>query len=60
MFKAEVSIMTDVIKHLNSIGINVLYVYDALLCEDKDKTMVIATMNRIILDHGVKTKVKND
>lgn len=60
MFKVEVSIMTDVIKHLNSIGINVLYVYDALLCEDKDKTMVIETMNRIILDHGVKSKVKND
>jgi nucleoside diphosphate kinase len=60
MFKAEVSIMTDVIKHLNSIEINVLYVYDALLCEEKDKTMVIETMNRVILNHGVKTKVKNN
>lgn len=60
MFKAEVSIMTDVIKYLNSIEINVLYVYDALLCEEKDKTMVIETMNRVILNHGVKTKVKNN
>lgn len=60
MFKVEVSIMTDVIIQLNSIGINVLYVYDALLCKEKDKTMVVETMNKIILEHGVKTKVKND
>jgi hypothetical protein len=60
MFKVEVSIMTDVIIHLNSIGINVLYVYDALLCKEKDKTMVIESMNKIIKEHGVKTKVKND
>jgi hypothetical protein len=60
MFKVEVSIMTDVIIQLNSIGINVLYVYDALLCKENDKTMVVETMNKIILEHGVKTKVKND
>ncbi|CAM3755765.1 hypothetical protein FSS13T_02970 [Flavobacterium saliperosum S13] len=58
MFAVEVAIMTDVIKHLNSIGIFVLYVYDALLCEEKDKPVVIETMNRIILEHGVKTTVK--
>ena len=34
MFKAEVGIMTDVIKDLNQKGIHVLYVYDALVCED--------------------------
>lgn len=60
MFAAEVAIMTDVIKHLNSIGIYVLYVYDALLCEEKDKAVVIETMNRIVLEHGVKTTVKDD
>jgi hypothetical protein len=59
MFKLEVEIMTDVIKHLNSIGVYVLYVYDALLCEEKDKAVVIETMNRIILEHGVKTSVKD-
>lgn len=58
MFKVEVDIMTEVIKHLNSVGIQVLYVYDALMCEEKDKKMVIETMNRIILEHGVKTFVK--
>jgi hypothetical protein len=60
MFSVEVAIMTDVVKHLNTIGINVLYVYDALLCEEKDKTIVVETMNRIILEHGVYTCVKVD
>lgn len=58
MFSVEVYIMTDVIKHLNTLGINVLYVYDALLCEEKDKAIVVETMNRIILEHGVSTCVK--
>ncbi len=60
MFAVEVAIMTDVIKHLNSLGIYVLYVYDALLCEEKDKAVVVETMNRIVLEHGVKTTVKDD
>jgi hypothetical protein len=60
MFKVEVDIMTDVIKYLNAKGIYVLYVYDALLCVGKDETLVIETMNRIILEHGVKTNVKSD
>lgn len=60
MFAVEVAIMTDVIKYLNSVGVYVLYVYDALLCEEKDKAVVIETMNRIVLEHGVKTTVKDD
>lgn len=60
MFSVEVVIMTDVIKYLNSIGINVLYVYDALLCEAKDKAIIVETMNRIIQEHGVFTCVKVD
>ena len=60
MFSVEVAIMTDVIKHLSTIGIYVLYVYDALLCEEKDKAIVVETMNRIILEHGVYTRVKVD
>ncbi|MCL9768861.1 hypothetical protein NAT47_00350 [Flavobacterium sp. HXWNR69] len=60
MFAVEVQIMTDVIKYLNSVGVNVLYVYDALLCEEKDKTVVIETMNRVVLEHGIKTTVKQE
>jgi len=60
MFETEVAIMTDVIQHLNQVGIEVLYGYDALLCEEKDKPVVIETMNRIILEHGVTTSVKDE
>ena len=60
MFAVEVSIMTDVIKHLNSLGIYVLYVYDALMCEEKNKAVVVETMNRIVLEHGIKTNVKQE
>ncbi len=52
--------MTDVITSLNAKGIQVLYVYDALVCEEQDKAVVVETMNRIILEHGVKTSVKVD
>jgi len=58
MFEAEVNIMADVITNLNATGIQVLYVYDALVCEEKDEPVVIEAMNRIILEHGVKTSVK--
>lgn len=58
MFGVEVGIMTDVIKHLNDKGVYVLYVYDALLCEEKDCSLVAETMNRIILEHGIKTCIK--
>jgi hypothetical protein len=58
MFKVEVDIMTDVVEYLNVRNVCVLYVYDALLCEDKDKALVIETMNGIILEHGIKTGAK--
>lgn len=58
MFKLEVDIMSAVIKDLNAKDVYVLYVYDALMCEEKDREHVIETMNRIILEHDVKTKVK--
>ncbi len=60
LFKMEVDIMTDVIQYLNSKGVYVLYVYDALLCEEKDQAFVTETMNRIVLEHGVFTRVKTD
>lgn len=58
MFKLEVEIMSAVIRDLNAKGVYVLYVYDALVCEEKDGAIVTQTMNRIILEHGVKTTVK--
>lgn len=58
MFAVEVDIMSAVISDLNAKGVYVLYVYDALMCEEKDRELVAETMNRIILEHGVKTSVK--
>lgn len=60
MFKLEVDIMSAVIRDLNAKGIYVLYVYDALVCEEKDRELVTQTMNCIILEHDVNTNVKND
>lgn len=58
MFAVEVGVMSDVIKDLNAKGIHVLYVYDALVCEEKNSKLVAETMNRIILEHGIKTTAK--
>ena len=58
MFKVEVDIMTSVIKELNSEGIYVGYVYDALFCNPKNKKRVSDIMNEKILNFGVKTKAK--
>lgn len=58
MFRKEVEIMTDVVLELNSKGIYVGYVYDALFCHPNDFEIVKDTMNRVILSHGVKTKAK--
>ncbi|WP_281228733.1 hypothetical protein [Flavobacterium aquiphilum] len=60
MFAVEVDIMSAVIKDLNAKGVYVLYVYDALLCEEKDCDLVAKTMNKIVLEHGVKTTTKLD
>lgn len=48
------------LSNISTRSVYVLYVYDALLCEEKDKTVVMETMNRIILEHGVKTCVNKD
>jgi hypothetical protein len=58
MFAVEVAVMSDVIRDLNAKGVYVVYVYDALVCEEKDCDLVAETMNRVILEHGVKTTVK--
>jgi hypothetical protein len=58
LFQKEVEIMTDVIAKLNSEGIYVLYVYDALLCHPDQAGRVTELMNSVILNHGVKTIAK--
>jgi hypothetical protein len=58
MFKREVEIMTDVVSELNRRGFQVLYVYDALMCEPGVKDIVVECMNRIASNYEVKTKAK--
>lgn len=48
-----------ILKWLRMVQVSVLYVYDALMCEEKDETLVVETMNRVVLEHGVKTCVKD-
>jgi hypothetical protein len=54
----EVKIMTQVIKQLNSEGIIVGYVYDALFSEPKHHNRIAEVMNQTILTFNVYTKVK--
>lgn len=58
MFKKEVDIMTDVIQQLNKKNINVIYVYDALLCHPRDVQIVKEIMDSTTLKHNVKTTAK--
>lgn len=58
MFTVEVAIISDVIQYLNTKNVYVLYVYDALLCEEKHFDLVSKTMNRIILKHSIETCIK--
>lgn len=58
MFKLEVDIMTSVISKLNSEGIYVGYVYDALFCSPQYKEKVTNLMNQEIIKFGVKTIAK--
>lgn len=58
MFKVEVEVMAEVIDELNKKGIQVLYVYDALMCEPSVKNIVVECMNTVIINHGVKTIAK--
>jgi hypothetical protein len=61
MFTKEVEIMTEAIRRLNEDGIYVLYVYDALLCQQSHKETVVRVMNEVAEAHGVfaQTKAKN-
>lgn len=55
MFKKETEIMTEVIRQLNTKGIFVLYVYDALLSKKSDEETVKKVMNDVILQKKVYT-----
>jgi hypothetical protein len=55
MFAKEVEIMTECIKQLNSKGIYVGYIYDALFCKQSDAKIVEETMNKVVLEFGVYT-----
>lgn len=58
LFKREVEIMGQCISELNRLGIYVLYVYDALYCKEIHLEAVKEIMNRVILENGVYTKIK--
>lgn len=58
MFKAEVDVMTSVIKKLNSEDICVGYIYDALFSSPKDSARVKEVMNEEIIKAGIYTKAK--
>lgn len=58
MFTKEVEIMSEAIRRLNDLGIYVLYVYDALLCQQSHQDTVVSIMNEVALAHGVCTRVK--
>jgi hypothetical protein len=55
MFAKEVEIMSDCISQLNALDIQVMYIYDALACEEKDSALVEQIMNDTIIKHGVFT-----
>lgn len=55
MFTKEVEIMTEIIKRLNTLGIYVGYVYDALFCKESEKKIVKKIMDEVVLELGVYT-----
>jgi hypothetical protein len=57
LFSAEVRVMTDVIRKINSMGIYALYIYDALMVETQFEEIVKTVMNEIILAHHIYTQV---
>jgi hypothetical protein len=58
LFKKEVNIMSRVIEKLNIEGIYVMYVYDALYCQEKHIKIVCDVMNEVAIHEGIFTNVK--
>lgn len=57
LFTAEVELMTEVVIKLNSVGINALYVYDALYVEPKDIEITTKIMNECAINNNINTTV---
>ncbi|GIQ57966.1 hypothetical protein Flavo103_11020 [Flavobacterium collinsii] len=57
MFDLEVKIMTECIRRLNKIGIDVLYVFDALLVKCSNQKAVENTMNQVVSEMGIYTNI---
>lgn len=57
LFELETKIMTKTIEILNSKGVYLVYVYDALGCKKSDLELVKTTMEEVVLKHGVYTTV---
>lgn len=55
LFSKEVDMMADCIRQLNSKGVDVGYVYDALMCKKSDYEKVREVMNSVAKEHGVNT-----
>lgn len=55
MFEVEVNLMTKVIEKLNSEGIYVLYVYDALACHPNHAGRVMQVMDEVALLNKIYT-----
>ncbi|RVT74444.1 hypothetical protein EOD40_13110 [Flavobacterium sufflavum] len=55
MFAKEVEIMKESIGRLNTMGIYVGYIYDALFCKESEKEIVKKIMNEVVLELGVYT-----
>lgn len=57
MFDLEVKVMTECILRLNQKGIDVLYVFDALVVKKSKQSIVEFTMNEVISEMGIHTQV---
>lgn len=60
MFGLEVQIMSEIIKILNSKGICLIYIYDALACKKSVLELVKKTMEEVVLKFGVFTTVSEN
>ena len=57
LFMKETDMMEDVIMELNNIGVDVVYVFDALYTQPFNADIVRNTMNKIANKYHIKTKV---
>jgi len=56
LFKVETNMMEEIVGELNSKGIDVLYVFDAIYSTEQDKSDVVEVMSKIALKYKVRTK----